>query len=139
MATSSRGPKNRKPRVGKNSRRPEGPFGTAAEASGGLPGRLQILVDVHSCLLDAMTDNFPIKRHEVAKDTVPSKRPIEADGQGWGICLASFAEYLRSLRPIYAYYVHKPVYTKETIDSKFSDIVLYLTEKTVAQFVGGEK
>jgi hypothetical protein len=102
-----------------------------------LPGDTQMQVDVHVCLLDAMTDNFPIRRSEIGAKTVPSKPPIGADAQGWGLCLAGFGEYLHQLRPVYAFYVHKPRYTEETIDEPFPAIVLYLKQKILAQF-GGE-
>jgi hypothetical protein len=106
---------------------------------GALPDNTQMQVDVHVCLQDAMTDNFPIKRPEIGADTVPSKPPIGADAQGWGICLASFGEYLRQCREIYKFYVHKPRYTGETIDKTFPDIVLYLTQKILDQFNGKDK
>lgn len=90
--------------------------------------------DSQRYLLNAMTDHFPIKRSEIGPRTVPSQPPIGADSQGWGICLASFGEYLRELRPVYIFYVHKPRYTVETIDQPFSDTVLYLKQKALAQF-----
>jgi hypothetical protein len=104
-----------------------------------LPGDIEMQVDTHVCLLDAMTDNFPIKRSEIGAKTVPSKLPIGADAQGWGICLAGFREYLHQRRPIYAFYVHKPRYTEETIDEPFPAIVLYLKQKILAQFGGEEE
>jgi hypothetical protein len=107
--------------------------------TGELPGNIQLQVDVHVCLLDAMTNNFPIKRSEIGANTVPSKPPIGADAQGWGIGLASFGEYFRHCREIYKFYVHKPRYTEETIDKTFPDIVLHLTEKILDQFNGTDK
>lgn len=108
-------------------------------ATAALPGDIQMQVDVHVCLLDAMTDKFPIERSEIGSKTVPSKPPIEADSGGWGPCLAAFGEYLKQLRPVYAFYVHKPRYTQETIDKPFPDIVLYLKQKVLAQFLGNEE
>jgi hypothetical protein len=112
---------------------------TRLDVTGTLSDSSQMQVDVHVCLLDAMTDNFPIKRSEISSNTVPSKPPIGADGQGWGICLASFGEYLRQYREIYKFYVHKPRYTDETIDKTFPDIVLYLTHKILDQYSGKDK
>lgn len=103
-------------------------------ATSALPGDIQMQVDVQVCLLDAMTDNFPITRAEIDHKTVPSNPPIGADTQGWGICLASFVDSLHRLRPVYAFYVHKPRYTEETINKPFSDIVAYLKQKILAQF-----
>jgi len=107
--------------------------------TGELPGNIQLQVDVHVCLLDAMTDTFPITRKEIGANTVPSKPPIGANARGWGIGLASFGEYLRQCREIYKFYVHKPRYTEETIDKKFPDIVEYLTQKILDQFQGKEE
>lgn len=111
---------------------------TMTETLSSSPGDLQLQVDVHSCLLDAMTDCFPIARASINATTVPSNPPIGADGQGWGICLASFAEYLASLRPFYAFYVHKPAYTIATLSQPFPAIVMYLKERVRAQFFGSE-
>ncbi len=108
----------------------------APNVTGTLPDNSQMQVDVHVCLLDAMTDNFPITRSEIGADTVPSKPPIGADVQGWGICLASFGDDLRRYREAYAFYVHKPRYTEETIDKRFPEIVLYLKQKVIAQYGG---
>lgn len=113
------------------------PRSTASIASAdGLPTETQLQVDVHICLLDAMTDHFPIRRTDIGPTTVPSKPPIGADAQGWGSCLASFGEYLRRLRQIYGFYVHKPRYTDDTLSKPFPDIVLYLKTKLVGQFEG---
>jgi hypothetical protein len=105
----------------------------------GIPGDIQMQVDVHVCLLDAMTDHFPIKRSDIEPGTVPSKPPIEADEGAWGICLASFGERLRELRSVYSFYVHKPKYTTETLESRFSDTVLFLKERIVAQLFGEQE
>jgi hypothetical protein len=96
-------------------------------------------VDVHVCLLDAMTDNFPVRRSDIGPQTKPSNPPISADAQGWGVCLASFGDYLRHLRPIYGFYVHKPKYTADTLNSEFPEIVLYLKQKILAQFRGSDR
>jgi hypothetical protein len=104
-----------------------------------LPGDIQVQVDVHVSLLDAMTDHFPIKRSDVDSDTVPSGRPLETDEGGWGVCLAGFGECLRRVRPVYAFYVHKPRYTTETIDRRFADTVLFLKGRILAQFLGEDK
>lgn len=109
---------------------------TRLRVTGTLPDSSQMQVDVHVCLLDAMTDNFPIKRSDIGANTVPSKPPIGADTQGWGICLAGFGDYLRRYRDVYAFYVHKPRYTEETIDKRFPEIVLYLKQKIIAQYNG---
>ena len=104
-----------------------------------IPGDLQMQVDVHVCLLDAMTDHLAIKRSDIEPDTIPSKFPIVADEGAWGICLSSFGERLHELRPVYAFYVHKPRYTTETIDSRFSDTVLFLKERIEALLLGEQK
>jgi hypothetical protein len=111
---------------------------TSLSTTATFPDNSQIQVDIHVCLLDAMTDNFPIKRSDIDANTVPSKPPIGAVPKGWGICLASFGDYIRRYREIYAFYVHKPLYTEETIDKKFPDIVLYLKKKIIAQYSGKE-
>ena len=108
-------------------------------SSGELPGDVQMRVDVQLCLMDAMTDIFPITRSEIELDTVPSGRRIGADGQGWGMCLADYAERISGLRDVYASYVHRPRYTQETLDEPFSAIVDYLREKLVAQVAGGSE
>ena len=101
-----------------------------------LPGEGQIRADVYTCLLDAITDQFPVARPDIEHDTVPSKNPIGADGQGWGICLATFAAYLHSLRPAYIFYVHKPAYTQATLDEPVSKIVPYLAKAVITQAKG---
>lgn len=109
---------------------------TAASGFADVPGDLQIRVDVYVSLLDAITDHFPIKRSEVKDDTVPSANPIGADGQGWGICLATFALYLARNRAIYAFYDHRPAYTSATLDKPVSEIVSFLTAAVVEQSKG---
>jgi hypothetical protein len=111
-------------------------LGLTSPPSVELPGNMQMQVDVHVCLLDAMTDDLPIKRSDIDANTVPSKPPIGANAQGWSICLAHFGEYLHKLRQIYTFYVHKPCYTEETIDKRFPEIVLYLTQKILDQIPG---
>lgn len=107
-----------------------------SDTSGQLPGDLQIRVDVHVCLVDAITDHFPITRPEVLPTTVPSADPIGADAQGWGICLATFASYIRTLRPIYGFYVHQPIYTQDTLSKPLSQIIAYLAKALVKQAKG---
>jgi hypothetical protein len=107
-----------------------------AEQSGALPGDFVIRADVQSCLLDAMTDSFPITRDQIQHDTKPSDRPIGADAQGWGICLQVYAGAIRSRRAAYGAYTHRPIYTTETRAKGFSDIVNYLVGKLVAQLLG---
>lgn len=106
------------------------------EQAGGLPGDFVIRADVQACLLDAMTDCFPITRDKIQHDTKPTDRPIGADGQGWGICLQVYAAGIRARRPVYAAYTHRPIYTTETLSKEFSEIVNYLVGKLLAQLLG---
>jgi hypothetical protein len=108
----------------------------AGGSAGQLPGDMQIRVDVHICLLDSMTDNFPIARPDILPTTVPSANPIGADSQGWGICLATYAGYLATLRPIYGFYVHQPAYTQDTLSKPVSEIITYLAKALVDQAKG---
>jgi hypothetical protein len=101
-----------------------------------LPGDAQLQVDIHVCLLDAMSE-LPIARSDIGADTVPSKT-ARLDVGAWGICLARFEGRLRQFRPIYLFYVHKPRYTQETFDKRFPEIVLYLKLRILAQFSGTE-
>lgn len=101
-----------------------------------LPGGYAMRADVQSCLLDAMTDSFPVQREEIEADTIPSEKPIGADAQGWGICLATYAGAIRARRAIYAAYVHRPRYTQETLDKPFAEIVDYLQQELLAQVTG---
>jgi hypothetical protein len=110
-------------------------------APSGLKGKLsdnsQLQSDVIYCLLNAMTDCFRITLQEIKPSTVvPSKPPINADEQGWEICLADFGRHLCLHNVIYVFYVHKPRYTEETLNKKFSDIVFYLKKKIIAQHEG---
>ena len=113
-------------------------FAMAAVPSDALPGDTQLHVDIHVCLLDAITDSFPVKRSDVNAKWVPSKSKAGIDQQGWGICLAEFGSYLRQLRAVYAFYVHKPQYTVDTISLPFPAIVQYLAQHVVAQIKGKE-
>jgi hypothetical protein len=103
-----------------------------------LPEGVQLRVDVHLCLLDAMTDAFPIRREDIEGKTVPSDAPIGADAQGWGVCLAKFSEYIRHLRPIYSFYVHKPKYTTDTLSLSVTETIGYLKARLLGQFDGSE-
>ena len=108
----------------------------AASGFADAPGEFQVRVDVYVSLLDAMTDNFPIARSDITLATVPSEDPIGADSQGWGICLAGFAQYLAHNRPFYAFFDHRPAYTGETLDKPVSEIVDFLTAEVIEQSEG---
>jgi len=107
-----------------------------AESGEDLPGAYVIRADVQTCLLDAMTDCFPISRDEIEADTVPSKKPIGADAQGWGICLVTYAGNIKARRAAYAAYTHRPRYTQETFDKPFPEIVDYFQKELLAQVTG---
>jgi hypothetical protein len=103
-----------------------------------LGGDMQIRTDVLVCLMDAITDRFPITRDEIELDLVPSGKEIGADEGGWGVCLQLYASYLRALRPVYGFYVHKPKYDKATLDLELHEIQIYLRNELVAQSGGGQ-
>jgi hypothetical protein len=98
-----------------------------------LPGDVQIRIDIHVCLLDAMADQFGISRSDIGSDTVPSEDPIAATAVGWGTCLARFERYLQELRPLYGAYDHQERYTEATLDLEFSAIKTYLYEALIEQ------
>ncbi len=106
----------------------------------GLKGKLsdnsQLQSDVIYCLLNSMTDHFPITRPDIKPNTIPAKPPINAKEGAWEICLADFGSHLCRHNVIYVFYVHKPRYTEETINKKFFEIVLYLKKKLIAQHAG---
>lgn len=98
-----------------------------------LPGDIQIRVDIHVCLLDAMSDQFGIARSDIKSDTVPSDEPIGALEVGWGMCLARFERYLQQLRPLYAAYDHQERYAAETLGEPFAAIKSFLYERLIEQ------
>jgi hypothetical protein len=98
-----------------------------------LPGDVQIRIDIHVCLLDAIADQFGIARKDIKPDTVPSEDPIAALAVGWGMCLARFERYLHELRPLYAPFDHQERYTGATLDLSFSEIKEYLYQRLIEQ------
>src|SRR5258708_3192666 len=104
-----------------------GAIAASPATSGTLPGDVQLRVDIQVSLLDAITDTFPITRAEVDEEWSPSGAKI--DSQGWGSCLAAFAQDFKHTREAYRFYNHRPRYTEETIDLAFLEIVRFLNEK----------
>jgi|GEM_PF-7051753 len=98
-----------------------------------IPGDVQIRIDVHVCLLDAMADQFGISREKIGAETVPSEEPIAASPVGWGMCLTRFERYLHELRPLYAAFDHQERYAEETLDLPFSKTKVYLYERLIEQ------
>lgn len=96
------------------------------------PGDDELSADVHSCLVNAIKQtrsDFVVK-----PSTIPSQPPLGADEGAWAIILQRFANGLRELSSVYAFYVHQPIYAEETLNRKFPAIVGYLMKKVVSQF-----
>ena len=102
-----------------------------------LPGDVQIRIDIHVCLLDAVADQFGIARTDIKPETVPSEDPIAALAVGWGMCLARFERYLQELRPLYAVFDHEERYTEATLNLPFAEIKDYLYEHLLEQLGEG--
>ncbi|MGK6325428.1 hypothetical protein ACMGDM_20355 [Sphingomonas sp. DT-51] len=98
-----------------------------------IPGDVQIRIDVHVCLLDAMADQFGIPREKILAETVPSVDPIAASPVGWGMCLTRYERYLHDLRALYLGFDSEERYAEDTLELPFSKIKVYLYEKLIEQ------
>ena len=97
------------------------------------PGDVQIRVDVHVCLLDAIADQFRMPRKKIKAETVPSEDPIAASPVGWCMCLTRFERYLHELRPLYLVFDNEERFAEDTLDLPFSEIKVYLYERLIEQ------
>jgi len=94
---------------------------------------VQIRIDVHVCLLDAIADQFRMPRKKIKAETVPSEDPIAASPVGWGMCLTRFERYLHELRPLYLVFDNEERFAEDTLDLPFSEIKVYLYERLIEQ------
>jgi hypothetical protein len=97
-----------------------------------LPVDGQMQSDIVGCLMEAMAERL-LDRDKIGTATVPSKQPIDADETAWDGCLWLFGENLRK-HSCYSFYKHRSEYASATIDMPFSEIVLYLKKRALAQF-----
>lgn len=98
---------------------------------------IQVHADVRYCLKSAMVDKGLVaKPADVKDDTVPKKLPPKPDRGAWGVTLAEFAAQLRELKPDYAAYAHRPIYTVETFGEKMAANYTYLAGKVKLQTGG---
>jgi len=107
-----------------------------ADDNGEFPGPVQFRVDVHVALLDAITDRTVWARDEILPDWAASEKDVAE--VAWALCLTTFERRLEELDPIYAFYVHRPIYTAETHTTAFTDTVTYLMAKIRGQLDGAE-
>lgn len=98
-----------------------------------IPGDVQIRIDVHVCLLDAMADQFGLPREKIMAETIPSADPIAASPVGWGMCLTRYERYLHDLRALYRGFDNEERFANDTLEISFSEIKVYLYQRLIEQ------